>query len=852
MRIRNQQINKKSRLYLGSAICLLLVIVSLSGCETREDVASQISDDPVPVSLESEGAADESSASIAESEFPSLSESSAVRIEIESSGASLQVDHQGIFRVVGAETLPGRQYRWEFGDGDSAEGVVVTHTFVESGDFDVEVNALQDGVVLTTDRTLVNVQPLISSVVGSVITVPGMYETLEGAIDAAEDGDVILLAAGMYAPSSIMDPDVLWSEDPYGRDLRIEKSLTLRGAGPSETQLRVGVEDTISIGGDGRIAVILEDLSIGRREGWDCDRFLDVHSEAHVTLRNVAISNQVRKQAPTVIIRNATLILENSNIGGSGIVGDFYHVPVRLSQDAYLSLENGNLRLVYIDLDSRSTLVCNSVSLYRSSIYARGNSSVILSDCTAEYFQGQALISLSDDSLLAAHNLNATSDGRSIYSSWRAIDISDSFARLNGCSLSGFGNGLAVDEGGAILLESAINDCHEDAIIVEAGMVEIASCRVADNGGSGLLVEGWGQAIVSTSEFEGNGMWGIAARDSAAVFGWGNTLIDNIVDLLNVSDSVLRPLPRARDLVRVPDDSENLASAVHMVKPNGIIDIQQVYLEESRVPIVWPLTIRGNGNAVIRGISVFDAAGYVRLENSTIEGQDKERIGIVIGQGNSIQILGVAIQQCSSPIISSNSAVTLIGVDTMENDEGIWISGGAFEARQCTFTYSYETYDDYFLVAENVDLTLEDVGFTNISVRLRTCQSRLDNVIIAPMEDSEFALECSGGELVSKDLEIHGGYTGINLANVIASISSGSVHDNRMNGIQVRGGEMTLTDCSITNNRIGIDLENAIPGSIHGSGNIIELNSRSDLDPDEEHFPLPEGFRVQRNPASGD
>jgi len=102
---------------------------------------------------------------------------------------------------------------WSFGDGATAAGPVEVHTYAEPGDYTVVVEITDDDGLTATAEHLITAH--------REILVPRDYATIQAAIDAATDGDVITLAGQSFN-----------EQIRYGR-----KAITIRGEGQTETTL---------------------------------------------------------------------------------------------------------------------------------------------------------------------------------------------------------------------------------------------------------------------------------------------------------------------------------------------------------------------------------------------------------------------------------------------------------------------------------------------------------------------------------------------------------------------------------------------------------------------------------------
>jgi len=102
---------------------------------------------------------------------------------------------------------------WSFGDGTTEAGAVRVHVYEEPGDYKVVAEITDDDGLTATAELLITAY--------REIRVPGDYSTIQAAIDAATDGDVITLAG-----------------QPFTEQIRFNgKAITIRGQGQTETTL---------------------------------------------------------------------------------------------------------------------------------------------------------------------------------------------------------------------------------------------------------------------------------------------------------------------------------------------------------------------------------------------------------------------------------------------------------------------------------------------------------------------------------------------------------------------------------------------------------------------------------------
>jgi len=82
------------------------------------------------------------------------------------------------------------EYSWTFGDGSSGAGCEVQHTFTVPGDHPVCLTiTTEHGQEASVTHTVH---------VAAALVVPAVYPTIQAAIDAAKNGDVIVVLPGTY------------------------------------------------------------------------------------------------------------------------------------------------------------------------------------------------------------------------------------------------------------------------------------------------------------------------------------------------------------------------------------------------------------------------------------------------------------------------------------------------------------------------------------------------------------------------------------------------------------------------------------------------------------------------------
>ena len=123
------------------------------------------------------------------------------------------------------------QYEWSFHDGTTASGPVVTRKYASAGSYTVRLTVTDSsGTTAVLSRAV--------SVTDALI-VPTQYSRIQDAVDAARDGDRIVVMPGTYVESIRVDKDIILQSSDPGRSNVVESTI-LRGFEYGLATIRIG------------------------------------------------------------------------------------------------------------------------------------------------------------------------------------------------------------------------------------------------------------------------------------------------------------------------------------------------------------------------------------------------------------------------------------------------------------------------------------------------------------------------------------------------------------------------------------------------------------------------------------
>ncbi|MEN3009930.1 MAG: right-handed parallel beta-helix repeat-containing protein [Candidatus Bipolaricaulaceae bacterium] len=457
-------------------------------------------------------------------------------------------------------------------------------------------------------------------------------QSIQAAIDQARPGETIVLARGT------------WSEN-----LRIEKSLILRGAGPEATVLRAAHPGPPLVWICGDAEVTLEGLTLQEARGgylhpqlssagaFAQDRArvtlqrvrLQNHAasgvfardQAHVALRDAVISGNARYGLE--LVGRAQAVLERVRVEGNKLGG------IWLAEEA--ALEGEDLRLQGNLGPGVWARDAAALRLFTGELRENATNAVRLQDRSTAVLTAVQILQHPESGVHVADQAELRGYGALWEGNWHGVEIAGGLVQLERCG---------------------IRASRWDGVRAQGGRVEVQGSWLEGGRGAGLNAFGTAQAALWDSAIRGFSVAGVSGFSAHPVQGRGNVLAANGVDLVGRVDPQLRQ-PRAvaeRPWRRLEGPEEDLQGVVDGLLPGGVLE-----LAPGRYPggltVDKPLEIRGEGAVLVgqEGAPVISvvAGGELRLVGVGLQGGGE---GLAVGAGARAELVACELRDNTAGI----------------------------------------------------------------------------------------------------------------------------------------------------------------------------------------------------------
>ena len=219
-------------------------------------------------------------------------------------------------------------YAWQFGDGSTGRGRTIEHVFSSPGQYSVELTIVtEEAKQAFASRKLTILHGLV---------VPSAYPSIQAAIDAATDGETVVVMPGTYRENIRIRGKriTVQSSDPDSSG--VVRSTVIQGAEEGRPTVRIGSGSEATLAGFTLLAGPLEGY-----EGAKCGACFGIVyiREASPTVRKNRIVNSpdtgIAIYESGAKIEGNIISNNSADLPGGAIVVDSYRVAPRITRNTF-------------------------------------------------------------------------------------------------------------------------------------------------------------------------------------------------------------------------------------------------------------------------------------------------------------------------------------------------------------------------------------------------------------------------------------------------------------------------------------------------------------------------------------